>query len=248
MRTPLTTADWTALATFLTAWILYEPIRRAGGRRGGLINTDMLVIRRAWMANMVARENRFMDGQLLGQVLNSNSFFASSNLILIAAATGMLFHGAESYRTAATLMVVKTSSRALFEAQVGLIALTLARGLLAFIWSIRQLNYSLAAFGAAPVAAAGAVNADYAAAAADLLNPALSAFTAGVRSYYFAAAAAAWLFGPWVFMGVTIGVVALLIWRQRLSPAAHAISRLRRLLQPAETPTPDRGGDSTDRR
>src|SRR5258708_23657348 len=195
MTAPLTTADWAALAIFLVAWALYAPILRVSSRHGGAINTDMLVIRRVWMANMVVRENRFMDGQLLGQVLNSNSFFASSNLILIAAATGMLFHGAESYRTAVTLMVVKTSTRALFEAQVGLIALTLARGLLAFISSIRQLNYCLAAFGAAPVAAGGAANADYAAAAADLLNPAMSAFTAGVRSYYFAAAAAAWLFG-----------------------------------------------------
>jgi uncharacterized membrane protein len=40
------------------------------------------------MRNMARRENRFMDGQLLGQALNSRSFFASSNLILIAAAAG----------------------------------------------------------------------------------------------------------------------------------------------------------------
>jgi uncharacterized membrane protein len=239
MSSPLTTADWAALAIFLVAWALYAPILRVSSRRGGAINTDMLVIRRAWMANMVVRENRFMDGQLLGQVLNSNSFFASSNLILIAGATGMLFHGAESYRTAATLIVVKASSRALFEAQVGLIALTLARGLLAFIWSIRQLNYCLAAFGAAPIAAGGVANDAYAVAAASLLNPALSAFTAGVRGYYFAAAAFAWLFGPWAFVGATILVVVLFFWRQRLSPAARAIATLRGLLEPSPTPAPD---------
>jgi len=240
MRAPLTTADWTALALFLIAWAFYEPALKAGARRGGLINTDMVVIRRAWMANMVVRENRFMDGQLLGLVLNSNSFFASSNLLLIAGATGMLFHGAESYRTAATLIVVKASSRALFEAQIGLIALTLARGLLAFIWSIRQLNYCLAAFGAAPAVPGDVSNDAYAAAAANLLNPALSAYSAGVRSYYFAAAAAAWLFGPWVFMGVTVLVVALLFWRQRVSPASRAIASLRGLLEPpAAAPGPN---------
>jgi uncharacterized membrane protein len=233
MRAPLTTADWAALAVFLIAWVSYEPALRAGGRRGGLINTDMVVIRRAWMANMVVRENRFMDGQLLGLVLNSNSFFASSNLLLIAGATGMLFHGEESYRTAATLIVVKASSRVLFEAQIGLIAVTLARGLLSFIWSIRQLNYCLAAFGAAPAASGGASNDAYAAAAANLLNPALSAYSAGIRSYYFAAAAAAWLFGPWAFMGATVTVVTLLVWRQRISPAARAISSLRGLLEPS---------------
>ena len=63
---------------------------------------------------------------------------------------------------------------------MGLIAPALPRGLLAFIWSIRQLIYCLAAFGAAPPAAGGASNDAYA--VAHLLNPALSALTAGIRS------------------------------------------------------------------
>jgi uncharacterized membrane protein len=245
MRAPFSPADWVALAVFIVAWLLYEPVLKAVASRGGVINTDMTVIRRAWMANMVVRENRFMDGQLLGQVLNSNSFFASSNLILIAAAVGTLFHGAESYRTATTLIVAKASSRSLFEAQVGLVALTLARGLLAFVWSIRQLNYCLAAFGAAPSEGPGRSPGAYAAAVARLLNPALSAFNAGIRGYYFAGAAAAWLFGPWTFMGATVLAVALLFWRQRLSPAAGAIASLRRVL---EAPSVDGGPGASNSR
>jgi uncharacterized membrane protein len=65
---------------------------------------------------------------------------------------------------------------------------------------------------------------------ARLLNPALSSFNAGVRAYYFALAAAAWLFGPIAFLVATAGAVALLLWRQRRSPAAGAIADLRRLL------------------
>ena len=63
--------------------------------------------------------NRFFDGQLLGHTLSSSSFFASSNLILIAAAAGVLFGGAASYRNVASLVVVKTSTRALFDAAPG---------------------------------------------------------------------------------------------------------------------------------
>src|SRR5882724_1211580 len=139
MPATLTIADCTALAIFLFAWLLYEPFLKTAGRWWGLINTDMTVIRRAWMRNFVVRESQFMDSQLLGQVLNSSSFFASSNLILIAGAASTLFHGDESYKSAAALVVM--SSRNLFEGQVGLIMLTLGRGLLAFIWSIRQLHY-----------------------------------------------------------------------------------------------------------
>ncbi len=243
MPATLTIADWTALAIFLIAWMLYEPFLKAAGRSGGVINADMTVIRRAWMRTLVVRENQFMDGQLLGQVLNSSSFFASSNLILIAAAAGMLFHGEESYKSAATLVVIKMSSRELFEGQLGLIALTLARGLLAFIWSIRQVNYCLAALGAAASMRQRAPAEAYADAVARLLNPALSSFNAGVRAYYFAAAAAAWLFGPWAFMGATLAAVTLLFWRQKFSPAAAAITSIRGILEDATVdPIPDVSG------
>ncbi len=64
-----------------------------------------------------------------------------------------------------------------------------------------------------------------------MLNPALSAFSQGVRGYYFALAAATWLFGPlWLAIGVAT-VFTLLVWRQAGSPAARAIRDARRLLE-----------------
>src|SRR5207302_92976 len=105
-------------------------------------------------------------------------------------------------------------SRVLFQAQIGLILVTLARGLLDFIWGIRQLNYVLAALGATPERFAGNDPA-FGEIAGRLLNPALHSVNSGVRGYYFALAAAAWLFGPWTFIAATLGAVALLLWRQR---------------------------------
>ncbi|HEX5377499.1 MAG TPA: DUF599 family protein [Phenylobacterium sp.] len=222
--------DLTALTIFLVAWVGYEPLLRALAR-GRLINADMTVIRLSWMKNMARRENRFMDGQLLGHALNSASFFASSNLILIAAAAGVLFGGEPAFRSASSLQLVRTSSRLLFEGQIALVLICLSRGLLSLIWSIRQMNYCIAAVGAAPDTGEPAFEAAYGDAAARLLNPALSAFNAGVRAYYFALAAAAWLFGAWPFMAATVGAVALLAWRQRRSAAATAVADLRRLLE-----------------
>ena len=237
----LTTVDGVALVTFLLAWLLYEPILQMARRPGSTIHTNMPVIRRAWMRNLVARENQFMDGQLLGQVLSSSTFLASSNLLLMAAATSTLFHGEDSYRSAAALGVLKTSSRELFELQIGLIVLALARGLLAFIWAIRQLNYCLAALGGSPHKGGRRASAEaYANAFSRLLNPALSAFGVGVRGYYFAAVAAAWLFGPWTFLCATVAALALLLWRQTFSPAAAAIAEIRAVLEGAGVdPSPD---------
>jgi len=232
------TLDMTALGVFLVAWLFYEPLLSAfGKRRGGVLNTDMTVIRSAWMTEMTGREVRLMDGNLLGHALNSASFFASSNLLLIAAAAGALFGGDNTFRSVSALEVVKTSSRFLFELQLALVLVALARGLLDFIWSIRQLNYCLAAMGATPEPLPMEDRPAYGAILARLLNPALGAFNSGVRGYYFALAAAAWLFGAWALIGATLGAVALLFWRQRSSSAAQAIHDFRNLLE-SRAPVP----------
>lgn len=230
MAPPLSHLDLAALVFFLGAWLAYEPVLHAL-TRGRMINSDMTRVRHFWMTGMARRDNRLLDGQLLGHALNSASFFASSNLILIAASAGALFGGERSFASASSLILVHTSSRALFELQVGLVVICLARGLLAFIWSIRQINYCLAVLGAAPENLPREIQDAYGDAAGRLLNPALSAFNAGVRAYYFALAAAAWLFGAPIFIAVTLGAVALLVWRQKRSPASAALAEIRGLLE-----------------
>jgi uncharacterized membrane protein len=226
-----------AIVLFGICWLFYQPLLILLGRRGGaVINTDLMVVRSAWMHNMAKRDGRFMDGQLMAQALSSSSFFASSNLILIAATAGVLFGGQTSFHNISSLVVIKTSTRMLFEFQLSLVLLTLARGLLDFIWGIRQLNYVLAAIGATPEHADDETHRAFGDVAGRLLNPALHSVNSGVRGYYFALAAAAWLFGPIPFILATLGAVGLLVWRQRRSPAAYAIADLRKLIESYSPP------------
>lgn len=230
--------DLAALVLFLIVWILYGPALKWASQNGGLINTDMIRIRAAWMQGMLSREQRMVDSQLVGHALNSASFFASSNLLLIAASGGILFGGDTARRQLEHAPLVAAASALLFQTKLALIGVTLARGLLAFIWSIRQLNYCAAAIGAAPRAGSRPdIASAYAEATGELLTRALSAFNDGVRNYYFALAAAAWLLGPLPFALATLGATTLLVWRQSVSPAARAIHQLRVLL---ETPEPAR--------
>lgn len=225
--------DLAALAFFVLCWLFYEPVMKSSFH-GRVINTDMAIVRAGWMRQMARRrEGRLMDGQLLGHAINSASFFASSNLLLIAAAAGVLFGGEATFGSVSDLEIIRTSSRYLFETQMALVLITLARGLLAFIWAIRQLNYCVAIIGAAPDDADTdpAVCDAYGEAAASVMNPALSSFNSGVRGYYFSLAAASWMFGPVAFALTTAGAVTLLAWRQRRSKAADAIRRLRVLLE-----------------
>ncbi|MNE06977.1 hypothetical protein D3C80_995810 [compost metagenome] len=92
------------------------------------------------------------------------------------------------------------------------------------------MNYTLALIGAAPELHEETDRRAYGRAVGRVLNPALSGFNQGVRGYYFALAAAAWLFGPlWLLLGV-VSAFALLAWRQAASPAARAIRTARRML------------------
>lgn len=226
----MTTLDWSALALFVLCWIGYGPLLAVIARRAGSLNTDMVHIRHSWMTAMTHREIKLLDSQLLGHTINSGSFFASTNLLLIAAVAGILFGGQDALRGFAAVGAENVPLK-LLEGKLALILVCLARGLLDFIWSIRQMNYTIALIGAAPEIHGKADRIAFGEATAGVLNPALNAFSQGVRGYYFALAASAWLFGPvWLAAGV-VSAFALLVWRQEGSAAARAIRRARRLLQ-----------------
>ncbi|KPF83080.1 hypothetical protein IP78_02920 [Brevundimonas sp. AAP58] len=222
--------DWLGLALFFLCWLGYGPLLSVLARRSGSLNEDMLTVRHAWMTAMTRREVRLLDSQLLGHSINSGSFFASSNLLLIAGVASVLFGGDQALQ-GFSAVGAEDVPLPLLEAKLGLVLLCLARGLLDFIWSIRQMNYALAMIGAAPEITTEADRDAFGQATADVLNPALGAFSQGVRGYYFALAAAAWLFGPlWLCAGV-VSAFALLVWRQSGSPAARAIRTARRLIE-----------------
>jgi len=246
-----TRADWTdgaALAVFLVVWIGYPWIVHRLGLRRGAVNLDMTVIRTFWMREMVRRpDRRLLDGQLLGHTLNTATFFSSTNLILIAAVAGALFGGERIYRAVLDVPLLSHGPRILFEFKMILVLATLAGGLLDFVWAIRQLGYCLALTGAAPTSGPAQAMAAYADAASRIFDRTLRAYNSGVRAYYFALAASAWLVSPLAFVAGTLGAAGLLMARQLASPTARAIQTARLAIEqveaaadqaPAETPTP----------
>ena len=226
----MTLIDWIALFLFFTAWLGYGPLLKLIARRSGSLNDDMLIVRDSWMTAMTHREMRLIDSQLMGHSINSASFFASTNLLLIAAVAGILFGGENALKGFAAVGAEAVPMKIL-EAKLALVLVCLARGFLDVIWSLRQMNYALALIGAAPEIHTETDRVAYGHAVAQVLNPALGGFSQGVRGYYFALAAAAWLFGPvWLALGV-ISAFGLLVWRQAGSPAARAVRAARRLLE-----------------
>lgn len=222
--------DLISACIFLVCWLGYEPIlARLARSRGGGINQDMDVVRIAWMRRMAKREVRIMDTNLIGHALNTASFFASTNLLVIAAAAGLLFGGEATLEALRDVSILERAPDWLIELKIALVVATLARGLLDFIWAIRQLNYCVALIGAAPEH--DARDDRFWRAAAGVLNPALAFFNRGVRAYYFALAAAAWLLAGWAMALGALAAFWLLAFRQLFSPAAKAAREARLLLQ-----------------
>ncbi len=223
--------DLAAAVLYLVVWVVYGPVMSRLGQAHS-INTDMAAVRLRWMRHMaLRRDNRLIDGQLTGHILSSASFFTQSNLILIAATAGVLFGGDRAYVALKGLPVVAHAPRLLFTLKIALITVTLARSLLDFIWAIRQLNYMVALVGAAPDRADDPRLLRYGELCGKVMNTALSTFNSGVRGYYFALAAAAWVFGPAALAAATAGAVALLGYRQLGSVTARDIRLARAELE-----------------
>ncbi len=235
-----TRADWTdgaALMLFLVAWVGYPLLVNRLGQRRGAINTDMIRIRLFWMREMTHEpERRLLDGQLLGHTLNTANFFSSTNLIMMAAVAGALFGGERTYHSILDVPLLSHAPRLLFEFKLILVLSALAGGLLDFIWSIRQLGYCLTLIGAAPASGPKAMLDRYAKSAGEVFNRAQSSYNSGVRAYYFALAAAAWLVAPLAFALATVSAVVLLLARQLASPTAKSMHEARLIIDQIDRP------------
>lgn len=91
--------------------------------------------------------------------------------------------------------------------------------------------YTIALIGAAPDNGSDpALPRAYADVAREVLNPAQSSFSHGIRAYYFALAAA-WLFGPGPFVAGTLAAFFVLIYRKSNSRSAKGVRGARALLE-----------------
>ncbi|HWU50693.1 MAG TPA: DUF599 family protein [Asticcacaulis sp.] len=242
LRSPL---DLLAFTVFVICWLGYETIVRMLSKKAGLIVKDLSVVRQTWMNEMVIRGFKLYDSNLMAHAVNSATNFSSANLLLIAAVAGVLFGGQIPMQSAQALGI-DVSSPHILQFKLALVLICLTRGLLNFIWSLRQMNYCAAAFGSLPDNMDPETARDFGEAMGDIIEPAMSNFSQGVRSYYFSLAAGAWLFGPLALILASIGAVALLGWRQSRSRAAKGLRRLRELLEAHPYPTPTRPIQSSD--
>jgi uncharacterized membrane protein len=215
-----TPADYLALLLFACTWVGYERLQRALVRKHDGINHVLLIVRRAWMREAGKRDNRITDAALIGHIVHSTSFFASTTLLVIAALFGALGNS-DRIHAALDPLVPITDAPAAVAFKFGLLILVAVHALFRFTWALRQLNYLIALVGAMPQEGDKTVGD----AAAEVLTHALGAFNSGMRGYYFGLAVVGWFAGALWFAIATLCVLAVLLLRQLGSPTARALRR-----------------------
>jgi uncharacterized membrane protein len=232
MPAGLTAQDGLALAWWLGLWLAYNLVLDRWRRGPVSINHFLRGIRRNWMRRMMRRENRITDAALVGSVIQSTSFFASTAILMLAGVVGLMGYVDAARAVIADLAFAATPAKAVIELKLLILVTIFVYAFFKFTWALRQFNYVTALVGSAPEVASGeaageaAEHEAYALNAAEVLSSAMTSFNGGTRAFYFALAVMAWFLHPWAFIAATTVVMAVLLRRQFGSRTFHAIGAI----------------------
>lgn len=220
--------DGVAFAFFVAAWSAYHALlesRRFGGKS---LNALMHRYRRAWMDQMLHREVRIIDTQIMASLQNGTAFFASTSLLVIGGSLALLRATHDVLQLFEDLPLALPASRAVWEMKVLGLTVIFVYAFFKFAWSYRLFNYAAILIGATPDAEGASEKAAHfhVQRTGDVIIDAGRQFNRGQRAFFFALAYAAWFVSPWAFIGATIAVVIAMVLRQFRSRSRTAVLAL----------------------
>jgi uncharacterized membrane protein len=214
--------DLFAVFLFVLAWIGYGAVMEwtALGRRG--LNNRMHRYREEWMREMLRRDMRMVDGQIMGSLQNGTAFFASTTLLAIGGVLALLRASQDVMEMFAALPFgIRTTPGVLETKIIGLLVIFIY-AFFKFAWSYRLFNYAAILLGATPHASEA--KKPYAKAAAErvarMVTLAGRHFNRGQRAFFFALGYLGWFANAWVFIAATLAVLTVTALRQ-FGPAAR---------------------------
>jgi uncharacterized membrane protein len=213
--------DIIAVGFFALEWLVYALTLEHSAYGKNSLSARMNQFREAWVRQMLDREARMVDMQIMASLQNGTAFFASTSLLAIGGALALLRATNDALSVLGALPIDITPSPALWEIKcVGLI-LIFIYAFFKFAWSYRLFNYVAIMFGAMPPAS----RRDSAEAQAHVMRTTLlfeSAgrhFNRGQRAFFFALGYLGWFISPWVLF-ITTGAVVIVTWRRQFASNA----------------------------
>jgi uncharacterized membrane protein len=214
-------ADIAAVAFFALEWTVYAITLEHTAYGRDSLSARMHIYREVWVRNLLNREARMVDMQIMASLQNGTAFFASTSLIAIGGGLALLRSTNDALAVLGALPVDLTPSPALWEVKcVGLILIFIYT-FFKFAWAYRLFNYVAILFGAMPPAG----QRDTPGAEAHVLRTtrlfetAGRHFNRGQRAFFFALGYLGWFVSPWVLFATTAAVV-IVIWRRQFASNA----------------------------
>lgn len=220
----MTAWDIAAGVIFFVAWIGYTLFADHSRWRSRSITAAINRHRLRWMEVASERENRIVDTGILGNLLTGISFFASTTIFVIA---GILAgFGSHQAVTAAVagLPWAAPISQEQFSIKMAVLLAIFVYAFFKFAWAFRLCNYCSIVVGSIPLPGSDTVGERQRrlAMAARLSSLWAHQFNHGLRAYFFALAALGAFVHPFLFIAMTLGVIAILYCREFRS-SAHAV-------------------------
>ena len=219
-------ADWAAVGWFFSAWSGYATFARRRAATHASILGATNRIRRQWMLQTTHREVRVVDGVVVQNLSTSPSFFASTTILIVGGLLALLGTGEHAQAIVAELPFAARTSALLLDLKLVLLTGIFVYAFFRFTWSLRQYIFGALLVAGAPdrddfARQGDAARERFADRAGGVVGLAAEAFNDGLRAYYFAFAAAAWLLSPVACALASAGVVWVLYMREFRSEALH---------------------------
>lgn len=214
----LSTVDIVALCWFLGVWIAYSVTLSLTERRRRGLNSEMNRYRDVWMLQMLKRETRMVDAQIVAALQNGTAFFASTSLIAIGGTLTLLRSSEEIVQVVGALPFGAQMTHVQWELKTIGLALIFVYAFFKFGWAYRLYNYVAILVGATPPASEKhSVEAKaHAERVGRLCEVAGLHFNRGQRAFFFALGYLGWFISPWLLM-VSSVVVAGVLWRRQFA-------------------------------
>ncbi|SMF78336.1 Uncharacterized membrane protein [Azospirillum oryzae] len=224
MPPDLTTLDIVAFVWFVGSWVGFTITQDHLLTGRNVLNQHLRIVRRYWIERMLERDNRILDSQLFGHTMHSCTFFASTNMLVLAGLIGSFGAAERAQQFISNLSFAVQTSPQLFEIKMLLMVVIFTFGFFKFTWALRQYNYCCALIGSAPMPPVPQDDRkEIARTIGEALTLAITALNGGIRAYYFALAALVWVIGPIPLILASSGVVLVLTRRQAFSATEKVI-------------------------
>jgi uncharacterized membrane protein len=218
---PLTGPDLAAVAFLVAVSIIVGFVIEHPPARHPSVSTLMADYRREWMRQMVTRQPRIFDANIIDSLRQGTAFFASACMIAIGGGVALIGNSEQLTGLASDLTI--ETREVLVEVKIILTLAFLANALLKFVWAHRLFGYCSILMAAVPNDPAAPLAYPRAAQAAEVNITGARNFNQGLRSIYFALGSLGWLLGPLALVAATVVASTIMLRREFMSTSRRII-------------------------